>query len=988
MNPNPATPGVTDLGPEDVLIFCDLKRLVQQPDGNHRNGDPNLPMSNDKMPQEDYNMCYNYLLSTITAVYYRGPVAALTESVSSSGLPFSTMQLCPWYLEQQAAAKYRTHSNINPVKWYYLFADKLSSITEKQIDMIAFLCSTLLHELTHVVPVIVDPFVPLSTSATAKIIDVSKAEHGLDIGPYGWKNIEQLASPAAEGGAPHLAYKNSDSWAYFGIGAQQLTQGNRINRDDSMSDIGWTVNLDGSVANNLLVSLANWTPARKLRTRDSASSRPAAFRKLLKGRLDRQVTRTTTDLSKTPLTTTSNATYINDSSLYGTPLPSEEIRARKSHLIQVLQQVMAYHPSHRCPRYGKIRQVQLFRRTLAVAQHLYCPRGILIQKLLLPISWDRYHPSSTENILGIFTASTFYIPSITDLKVFPTLMVKNPDPKGTDDTEIPFVKVTIPDGPCEPLPKVHHGGLFGALFNLGSDLVDGVLDDACHLVFPIVKGVKLPLPEWLVLEIYPPQESFPDSLEEEKSLTTSTSFITTSTSSSKLSISTTASSSSLKSSSCSASAVSSCVASCAVSAGSTQSCSTICSRVTACSGTATTSSTISFNTSESGSWKIHQVPSNFINIQSSIQSVLAAAWASAPTSFHASSYTSVKSSVSLAQHISSTSAASSQQRSNIAIQSTRYSSLSGVNPILTNTKSVLSNSSTSTSLLFGIPTLSEIPYSGISSTATVSVTLFSSTSLSETNPKLQPGTLSENATLFLTQQRAQNQDSETQKILLSVAHPLEVASSPNRRVSEAPLSKLEVYVARLLSSTSQVSVSRSGDGGNTSSSTTSSPRTTSFAAPTRSSTIAVPSSYVPSTTTPAIQATTPIKMFQMNFWHQNDNKKKSTGNLWYMYVNKLTDINLSHVDPCQTTGLVSIQDQNITSHDPLPSSIPYPEGKFSLPSKSAGAGCYYDGGRSAVGDVFCPGKPTVSCQDNGGEVPVVCDGNTSIYPMVLCGLEK
>ncbi|TGO47531.1 hypothetical protein BCON_0274g00200 [Botryotinia convoluta] len=129
-------------------------------------------------------------------------------------------------------------------------------------------------------------------------------------------------------------------------------------------------------------------------------------------------------------------------------------------------------------------------------------------------------------------------------------------------------------------------------------------------------------------------------------------------------------------------------------------------------------------------------------------------------------------------------------------------------------------------------------------------------------------------------------------------------------------------------------------------------------------------------------------MFQMNFWHQTDNKKKSTGNLWYMYVNKFVDINLSHVDLCQTSGLVSVQDQNITSHDPLPNPIPYPEGSFALPPKSAGAGCYYKRGRSAVGDVFCPGKPTVSCQKNVGEAPVACDANTSIYPMVLCGLEN
>ncbi|CCD48325.1 hypothetical protein H4I96_03536 [Botrytis cinerea] len=127
-------------------------------------------------------------------------------------------------------------------------------------------------------------------------------------------------------------------------------------------------------------------------------------------------------------------------------------------------------------------------------------------------------------------------------------------------------------------------------------------------------------------------------------------------------------------------------------------------------------------------------------------------------------------------------------------------------------------------------------------------------------------------------------------------------------------------------------------------------------------------------------------MFQMNFWHKADENKKSTGNLWYMYVNKLVDINLSHVDLCQTSGFVSVQDQNITSGDPLPSPIPYPGGSFTLPSKSARACCYYKGDRSAVGDFFCPGKSTVFCQENVGEAQAVCDANTSIYRMILCGL--
>ncbi|TGO37972.1 hypothetical protein BHYA_0084g00020 [Botrytis hyacinthi] len=781
-----------------------------------------------------------------------------------------------------------------------------------------------------------------------------------------------------------------DSWAYFGIGAQQLTQGNRINHDGSMSDIGWTVNLYGSVANNLLVNLTDWTLAHKLRTRDSASSKPAASRKLLKGRINRQVRGTTADLSKKPLTMASNATYINNSSIYGTPLPSEEVQGPQltsyssasasdgltsSTPLSLLwkNSSSSTFPPNTGSSAPYLLSLWYLNTTTSGGSHILPTSSVFFAFIQLPdptastiallstvrspststtmINPDAFDNSTSTNttsaityvgksfmptsgylsdftttftksgdfitvikssklVISAYSSPSLFLCTTTDevdkiwcqvsITPKPTATFNNPDPKGTDDIEIPFVKVTIPDGPCEPLPKVHHGGFFGALFNLGSDLVDGVLDDPCHLVFPIVKGVKLPLPEWLVLNIYPPQESFPDSLEEEKSSTIFTSFITTSFSSSKLSISTTASSSSLTSSICSASAVSSCVASCAVSAGSTQSCSTICSTVTACSGTATTSSTISsINTSENGSWEIHQVPTNFINIQSSIQSVLVAAWASAPKGSDASSYASVQSSVSTAK--STKSGFGNTQDSSFSSTSSRITFISG---------SESERSST-------------FQTSGLSSLLSSHATVTTSSSQSNTSP------------------------------ISSVSNTLSKSS--------------------VLSSTIQFSVFRSGNSGKTSSSTTSSPPSIFSDAPTRSSTIGILSNHIASTTIPAIESTTPIDMFQMNFWYQTDNKEKSTGNLWYMYVNKLVDRNLSHVDLCQTSGLVSVQDQNIASHDPLPSPIPYPGGSFALPPKGAGAGCYFKGDRSVVGDVFCPGKPTVSCQGNAGEAPIVCD---------------
>ncbi|TEY86548.1 hypothetical protein BOTCAL_0006g00280 [Botryotinia calthae] len=223
----------------------------------------------------------------------------------------------------------------------------------------------------------------------------------------------------------------------------------------------------------------------------------------------------------------------------------------------------------------------------------------------------------------------------------------------------------------------------------------------------------------------------------------------------------------------------------------------------------------------------------------------------------------------------------------------------------------------------------------------------------------------------------------------SLSSPTAV-TKPSSQNNTPPISSVSNALSKssVLFSTSQASVSRSGNSGKPSSSTVTSPPTTSSTSSARSSTIAVPTSHIASTTTPAIEATTPINMFQMNFWHKTDKNKKYIGNLWYMYVNKLVDINLSHVNSCQASGLVSVQVRNITSGDPLPSLIPYPEGSFYLPPKSAGAGCYYKGDRLTVGKIFCPGMPTVSCQGNVGEAPVACDANTSIYPMDLCGLEN
>ncbi|TGO25500.1 hypothetical protein BPAE_0079g00160 [Botrytis paeoniae] len=504
-------------------------------------------------------------------------------------------------------------------------------------------------------------------------------------------------------------------------------------------------------------------------------------------------------------------------------------------------------------------------------------------------------------------------------------MIKNLDPNGDDDMEIPFVKITIPEDPCKPLSEVHHGGLFGAAFNLASNLVDGIPDDACHLVFPIVKDIKLPLPDWLTIEIYPPQESLPENPDDEENSTTSPSR----TSSLSSQSSTSASTSSLSFTfSCSASAV------------------------PYCPPVQSAPKVIALYARP----QLRAPPKRLLYLpllrkfQQEQQLELTEIFASAPTSPDYSFYLSMGSSLSAAQSTGSQQAFNSSS-SSPGILSTATESILTV-PSSSIPRTIISTSDTSNSKSTGY---------------LIGNVTFLSETLSGTKSRLFTSHYSSASSILF-----RTTITSKAKVIPNAFVTIESTSVSN--TAEATIS----WVPSISISTSKPS-----------SSIASSPRTTSSAAPARSSTITVPSSHVASTTTPAIEATTLINMFQMNFWHQTDKKKKSTENLWYMYVKKLVDINLSHLDFCQTSGLVSVQDQNITSHDLLPNPIPYPEGSFALPPKSAGAGRHYKGDRSAVGDVFCPCKPTVSCWGNVGGAPVVvCDGNTSIYPMVLCCLEN
>jgi len=155
-----------------------------------------------------------------------------------------------------------------------------------------------------------------------------------------------------------------------------------------------------------------------------------------------------------------------------------------------------------------------------------------------------------------------------------------------DSDPVPFVKIKLPKDKCAPMPKAKGGGLLGVVFNLASSVVNGVVDSACHLEFPVIKGGP---PSWLSMDIFPPMGDFPPDPDDDEDPETETETTSTPTS-------TQSSTQSSSSSSCSASGVAQCTASCAVSTNggtATSKCATVCSTVTACSGMGTTSSTAS-----------------------------------------------------------------------------------------------------------------------------------------------------------------------------------------------------------------------------------------------------------------------------------------------------------------------------------------------------------------------------------------------------------
>ncbi|KAM3067514.1 hypothetical protein ACMFMF_009514 [Clarireedia jacksonii] len=618
-NYRPATNGIavtvtsaTALKEGDVLYYCDLSRLNKVVTNDGAAGEQTTSYQSTTDDREtwdldDYNSC------------------------KSTSVTFATLK----------GATLASTTNLNPAP----------------VDVIDLWDVTMVHELTHAV-------VPNSEAVSSASRVVATTDHGGTSQAYGWYNIYRLRQD--------LAF-NADSLAYFAMGAQQLTQGNRINSDGSMSQVG-TGDVDLSNNQNVMVD-NTWAPVRMRKRGDhghremhphlkpralstntgstNTTSRGTAS-KLITSTVSKNTVSKTSTISKSSSSSSRplNGTHVSKStSILGTGVSksktvsstgiskSSTLITSTSHTssttsslssgthvsqsISVSSNSITTHlptstsktssTSHSGTASSSVSSFTstVITRTVSGTttvvstsvpvkptssssssvddDYIWLPTFTPApsRTLTLPV-WVAGNTESSSSI-SIFSATGLYIPTITDIKAFPTVQVKDPNPTDKNNIPIvPFVKVTLPKDKCSPIPKPSGGGILGLAFHFASDIVNGVLDSACHIVFPVVldgtTAITGTLPAFVALNMFPLVATFPESPgddgEDDNDTKTSTTRSSTSTSSSS------------SSSSCSASGVAHCTSTCAVSknpAGTaTSSCGQVCTTVTTCSGTATT----------------------------------------------------------------------------------------------------------------------------------------------------------------------------------------------------------------------------------------------------------------------------------------------------------------------------------------------------------------------------------------------------------------
>ncbi|CAG5141522.1 uncharacterized protein ALTATR162_LOCUS960 [Alternaria atra] len=97
----------------------------------------------------------------------------------------------------------------------------------------------------------------------------------------------------------------------------------------------------------------------------------------------------------------------------------------------------------------------------------------------------------------LMTATNVAIPTITDISIFPHINVQGVD----------VVKMSLPTDICNPIPKPSGDGLLGGIFKFGGNIVNGIIDSACNIELPVVKGGHIP--KWFNFGKFPHPSSFP-----------------------------------------------------------------------------------------------------------------------------------------------------------------------------------------------------------------------------------------------------------------------------------------------------------------------------------------------------------------------------------------------------------------------------------------------------------------------------------------------
>ncbi|KAH8429797.1 uncharacterized protein LDX57_007469 [Aspergillus melleus] len=137
-----------DRKPNDVVIYCDYSRYIE---GVDCNGVENKSVACDKDTSQKANIDFSYKSCKSKSGYI--PLMALTLSNGVSN--FGQVDLCSWYLEfsSKSKIKYWWHLGPKALLAWPIHAGYNAIFQRTRMDAYALLDHTLMHELTHAIPV-------------------------------------------------------------------------------------------------------------------------------------------------------------------------------------------------------------------------------------------------------------------------------------------------------------------------------------------------------------------------------------------------------------------------------------------------------------------------------------------------------------------------------------------------------------------------------------------------------------------------------------------------------------------------------------------------------------------------------------------------------------------------------------------------------------------------------------------------------------------